>query len=330
MDINEIGKFGLIDRLSAQFRPSLPSTVKGIGDDAAILRYGDANIAVTTATLIEGINFDLTYFPLQHLGYKAAIAGFSNLYAMNATPRQIFVSIAVSAKFSVEALDRLYQGIKLACERHEVDLAGGDTVPSLTGLAITVASIGEAETAKVTYRNTAQKGDLICVSGNLGAAYMGLQILEREKKLFNEDPSIKPKLDDYAYVVGRYLKPEARREIIKFLASNGMTPTSMIDISSGLSPDLLHICKTSGMGCEIHYHKIPIAEETEAAAQEFNLEAVIVALNGGNDYELLFTIPVADYEKLLRNEDISIIGYVKDRDEGCNLMSGNGSKIELR
>ncbi|MDR1172757.1 MAG: thiamine-phosphate kinase, partial [Bacteroidales bacterium] len=310
MDIGKIGEFGLISRLTGDIKPAQPTTVKGIGDDAAILRYGDTALAVTTDTLVEGVNFDLTYVPLQHLGYKAAIVGFSDLYAMNAMPRQLLVSIAVSAKFSVEALELLYQGLKLACERHWVDLVGGDTAPSVTGLMITVTAIGEVDPAKVTYRNKAQKGDLICVSGNLGAAYMGLQVLEREKKLFEEDPTIQPQLDNYGYVVGRQLKPEARRDIVDFFASANLLPTAMIDISDGLSSELLHICTASGAGCKIHHHKIPIADETVAIAEELFLEPLIVALNGGDDYELLFTIPVTDYDKVVGNEDISIIGYV--------------------
>ena len=325
MDISELGEFGLIGRLTADIKPAQPSTLKGIGDDAAILLYGNTAIAVTTDTLIEGINFDLTYAPLQHLGYKAAIIGFSDLYAMNAMPRQLFVSIAVSAKFSVEALERLYQGIKLACKRHHVDLAGGDTAPSVTGLVITVTATGEVAPEKVTYRNTAQKGDLICLSGNLGAAYTGLQILEREKKLFDEDPTIQPQLEKYGYVVGRQLKPEARRDIVEFFASSGIKPTSMIDISDGLQPDLLHICADSGTGCEIHHHKIPIAEETEVVAEELSLEPIVVALTGGEDYELLFTVPVADYDKLTGNENISIIGYITEPEKGCKLMSDSGA-----
>jgi len=330
MDINELGKFGLIDRLTSDIKPSQPSTLKGIGDDAAILCYGNTAIAVTTDTLMEGVNFDLMYAPLQHLGYKAAIVCFSNLYAMNAVPRQLLVSIAVSSKFSVEALERLYQGIKLACERHRVDLVGGDTAPSVTGLAITVTAIGETDPEKITYRNTAQKGDLICVSGNLGAAYMGLQILEREKRLFNEDPTVQPQLDNYSYVVGRHLKPEARSDIVAFFESAGLKPTSMIDISDGLSSDLLHICAASGVGCEIHHHKIPIADETVATAEELYLEPIIAALNGGDDYELLFTIPVADYNKVVGNENIFIIGYVTDMKDGCNLVTESGSRIEIK
>ena len=330
MDIGKLGEFGLINRLTGDIKPVQPSTIKGIGDDAAILRYGDAVLAVTTDMMVEGIDFDLTYVPLQHLGYKAAIVGFSDLYAMNVAPRQLLVSIAVSAKFSVEALERLYQGLRLACGRHQVDLVGGDTTPSVTGLAITVTAIGEADPATITYRNTAQKGDLICVSGDLGAAYMGLQALEREKKLFGEDPTLQPQLEKYTYVVGRQLKPEIRRDIIDFFKSSGLLPTSMIDISDGLSSDLLHICTSSGVGCEIHHHKIPIAEETEAAAEEFFLDPLITALNGGDDYELLFTIPVSDYDKVLRNSNISIIGYITDQKEGCHLVTGDGTKIEIR
>ena len=327
MDISEIGKHGLISRLTTDIKPSQPSTLMGIGDDAAILHYGDTALAVTTNTLTEGVNFDLTYVPLQHLGYKAAIVAFSNLYAMNATPRQLLVSIAVSSKFTVEAMEQFYQGIKLACERHQVDLVGGDTTSTLTGLAITNTAIGEVDPAKVTYRHTAQKGDLICVSGDLGAAYMGLQVLEREKKLFDEDPTIQPQLDDYAYVVGRQLKPEARRDMIDFFASAGLLPTSMINVSDGLSSALLRICTASGVGCEIHHHKIPIADETVATAGDLFLEPLIMALNGGDDYEILFTIPVTDYNKVAGNGDISIIGYVTEKDKGCYLVTENGTRI---
>ena len=330
MDIRKLGEFGLINHLTGNIKLSQPSTLKGIGDDAAILRYGGATLAVTTDMLVEGINFDLTYVPLQHLGYKAAIAGFSDLYAMNATPRQLLVSIAVSAKFSVEALELLYKGLTLACERHRVDLVGGDTAPSVTGLVITVTAIGEVDPEKITYRHTAQKGDLVCMSGDLGAAYMGLQVLEREKKLFEENPTLQPQLDDYGYVVGRQLKPEARQDIVNFMAYVNLLPTSMIDISDGLSSDLLHICTASGVGCEIHHHKIPIVDETATVAEEFFMEPLIAALNGGDDFELLFTIPVTDYDKVVGNENISIIGYVTGKEDGCQLMTGNGEKIEIR
>ena len=329
MDISEIGKNGLISRLTADIKPAQPSTLKGVGDDAAILCYGDTAQAVTTCALLENIHFDLTYFPLQHLGYKAAMVAFSNLYAMNALPRQLLISIAVSSKFSVDALEQLYKGIKHACERHQVDIAGGDTTLSVTGLAITVTAIGEAEKEKVICRHTAQKGDLICVSGDLGAAYMGLQILEREKKLFEDDPTTQPQLANYAYVVGRWLKPEARKDIVNFFASANLPPTSMIDISDGLSPELLRICAASGVGCEIYHHKIPIADETVAVAEEFSLEPLITVLNGGFDYELLFTIPVTDYDKAAGNGDISIIGYITGKDEGCYLATESGERIKI-
>ena len=330
MDISKLGEFGLIRRLTKDFKPAQPSTLKGIGDDAAILRFGDAVLAVTTDMLVEGIDFDLTYVPLQHLGYKAAVVAFSDLYAMNVVPSQLLVSIAVSAKFSVEALEQLYKGLKLACERHHVDLVGGDTTPSVTGLVINVTGIGEAKPEKITYRHTAKKGDLICVSGNLGAAYMGLQVLEREKKLFQDDPDIQPQLDNYSYVVGRQLKPEARRDMLEFFASTGLQPNAMIDISDGLSSELLHICTASGAGCEIHCHKIPIADETATVAEEFHLEPLITALNGGSDFELLFTIPAKNYEKLLGNRDISIIGYVTDHEEGYCLVTESGTKMEIK
>ncbi len=328
--LSTLGEFGLIKHLTKDIRPAQPSTVKGIGDDAAVLRYGNATLVVTTDILTEGINFDLTYTPLQHLGYKAAVAGFSDLYAMNAVPRQLLVAVAVSAKFSVEALELFYQGLQHACERHGADLVGGDTSPSVTGLTVTVTAVGEADTKKIAYRDTAKKGDLICVSGDLGAAYMGLQVLEREKKIFEEDRSIQPRLDDYEYVVGRQLRPEARKDIIDFLAEKSIVPTAMIDISDGLSSELLHICSASKLGCEVHHHKIPIAEKTIAAAEEFYLEPLIVALNGGDDYELLFTVPTSDYEKIVGNPDISIIGYMTDPQEGCCLVTESGSRIDIR
>ncbi len=328
--LSSLGEFGLIKHLTKDTKLSQPSTLKGIGDDAAILHYGSIALAVTSDMLVEGINFDLTYVPMQHLGYKTVVTGLSDLYAMNAVPRQILISIAVSSKFSVEALDLFYQGIHLACERYQVDLVGGDTTSSVTGFAIHITAIGEVELNRVTYRNTAKKGDLICVSGNLGAAYMGLQILEREKKLFEEDPSIQPQLENYEYIVRRQLKPEARKDIVDFFTSIQLLPTSMIDISDGLSSELLHICSSSQVGCEIYHHKIPIAEETVAAAEECYMEPLIVALNGGEDYELLFTAAAADYDKLIGNPDISIIGYVTEQQDGCYLVTENGTRIAIQ
>jgi thiamine-monophosphate kinase len=328
--LSSLGEFGLIRHLTKDIVTEQPSTVSGIGDDAAVLRYGNTNLVVTADTLIEGINFDLTYAPLQHVGYKAAIAGFSDIYAMNAVPRQMLVSIAVSAKFSVEALEQFYQGLQLACQRYHVDLVGGDTASSITGFAVNVTAIGEVNINQTTYRNTAKKGDLICVSGNLGAAYMGLQVLEREKKLFEEDFSMQPQLKGYEYVVGRQLKPEARKDIVAFFASAGLVPTAMIDISDGLSSELLHICSGSNVGCEIYHHKIPIAGETAEAAEEFRIEPLIVALNGGEDYELLFTVDVADYNKVIDNQDISIIGYAVDQQKGCCIVAEDGTRIAIQ
>ena len=325
-----MGEFGLISHLTKDIRPNRETTLKGIGDDAAILGYGGDLIAVSTDILMEGINFDLTYTPLQHLGYKAAVAGFSNIYAMNAQPQQLLVSVAVSAKFSVQALEQLYHGLKLACEHHQADLVGGDTNSSLTGLAINITTVGTVQKEKITYRNTAKTGDLICVTGNLGASYMGLQVLEREKKLYEENPDIQPQLNDYEYVVGRYLKPEARKDIVGFFASTGLVPTSMIDVSDGLSSELLHICTGSKAGCNIHHHKIPVADETADVAEEFYMEPLIAALNGGDDFELLFTVGVDDYDKVLKHPDISIIGHIVDQEEGCHLISEDGTKIAIQ
>jgi thiamine-monophosphate kinase len=327
--LSTLGEFGLIRHLTQDIKSSQASTIKGIGDDAAILRFGDATLAITTDTLAEGINFDLTYMPMQHLGYKAVVVAISDLYAMNAVPRQLLVSIAVSAKFSIEALELFYHGLQHACERYQVDLVGGDTSSSITGFYINLTAVGEVAPEKITYRNTAKKGDLICVSGDLGAAYLGLQILEREKSIFG-DTSTQPKLDDYAYVVGRQLKPQARQDIVNFFAVAGIVPTAMIDVSDGLSSDLLQICSASNIGCEIHHHKIPIAEETEKAAEEFYMDPLVAALNGGDDYELLFTVSVSEYEKIVGCQDISIIGYVVEKENGCHLVDQHGNKIEIQ
>ncbi|MDR0713061.1 MAG: thiamine-phosphate kinase [Bacteroidales bacterium] len=328
--ISALGKFGLISHLTGDIRPQRSSTVRGIGDDAAILRFGNTTLAVTADTLAEGIHFDLSYTPMQHLGYKAAVHAFSDLYAMNVAPCQLLVSVAVSAKFSVESMELFYQGLKHACEYYEADLVGGDTSPSVTGMYINVTAVGEAIPERITYRNTAQTGDLICVSGDLGAAYMGLQILEREKKLFEEDAGIRPKLEGYEHVIGKYLRPEARKDIFRFLASSGLTPTAMIDVSDGLSSDLLQICSASKTGCKIHHHKIPVADQTAQTAGEFYMEPLIAALNGGDDYELLFTIPVNEYDKLIGHPEISVIGYITPPEEGCFLTPEHGDKIEIK
>ena len=327
--LSELGEFGLINHLTSNITHFHKSTVKGIGDDAAVLDYGDKYLVMTTDMLMEGIHFDLIYSPMKHLGYKAATVNFSDVYAMNAVPRQLVVSLAVSQKFSVEALDEFYAGLRLACEKHEVDLVGGDTSASLTGLAISITVLGETDRKKVTYRSTANENDLICVTGDLGAAYMGLQILERERNIFEEVKGVQPKLDDYAYVLERQLKPEARKDIIKFFEDSNIIPTSMIDISDGLSSELRHICTSSDTGCSIYQQKIPIHEETIRAAAEFHMEPLICALNGGEDYELLFTVPLDQYDIMFKRSDISIIGHITHKSSGCNMITELNQEIPL-
>jgi thiamine-monophosphate kinase len=327
--ISELGEFGLIDRLTANLPTYHKSTIKGIGDDAAVLDYGDKYLVMTTDILMEGIHFDLLYSPLKHLGYKAAVVNFSDVYAMNAQPRQLVVSLAVSGKFSVEALDELYGGLRLACEKYNVDLVGGDTSSSLTGLTISITVLGEVAKEKVAYRSTAKENDLICVSGDLGAAYLGLQVLERENKLFEGGRGVKPKLDGYEYVLERQIKPEARKEIIAYFEKNNIQPTSMIDISDGLSSELLHICKQSNTGCSVYQQKIPFNDQTRKVASEFNMEPLICALNGGEDYELLFTVPLAQYDLMLGRSDISIIGHITHQSAGCNLITDLDQQIPL-
>lgn len=327
--LSALGEFGLIERLTSGIKPRHNSTIKGVGDDAAVMGYGDSLQVMTTDMLMEGIHFDLVYTPMKHLGYKAAVVNFSDVYAMNAEPRQLVVSLAISKKFSVEAMDEFYSGLRLACEKYNVDLVGGDTSTSLTGLAICITIIGETTKEKVTYRSTAKETDLICVTGDLGAAYLGLQILEREKKLFSETKGSQPKLDDYDYVLQRQLKPEARKDIIDFFNSSNIVPTSMIDISDGLSSELLHICTQSGTGCNVYMHKIPLADQTIDVAKELNIEPTICALNGGEDYELLFTLPLKGYDIILSRTDVSIIGHITNKSEGCNLVNELNQQIPL-
>ncbi|MCK5822950.1 MAG: thiamine-phosphate kinase, partial [Bacteroidales bacterium] len=288
--ISELGEFGLINHLTKDIEIKNKSTLKGIGDDAAVLDYQNKKIVVTTDLLVEGIHFDLTYTPLKHLGYKAAVVNFSDVYAMNAQPKQITLAIALSSKFSLKAVEELYSGIRLACENYDVDFVGGDTSSSLTGLTLSITAIGECENDNVVYRDTAKLNDIVCVSGDLGGAYMGLQLLEREKQVFKTDPNFKPELNKYDYILERQLKPEARRDIIKLLKENNICPTSMIDISDGLSSEVLHICKDSKVGCSIYEEKIPINQQTKDMAHELNINPVVCALNGGEDYELLFTV----------------------------------------
>ncbi len=331
-EIATLGEFGLIDHLTEGIKPMHPSTLKGIGDDAAVLSYPtDKQVLVTTDLLLEGVHFDLVYTPLKHLGYKAAVVNFSDIYAMNGTPKQITVSLGVSKRFSVEDMEQLYAGIRLACEDYEVDIVGGDTTSSLTGLTISITCIGEADKDKVVYRNGAQETDLICVSGNLGAAYMGLQLLEREKKvLAGTDKDVQPDFAGREYILERQLKPEARKDIIEKLADAGIQPTSMMDISDGLSSELMHICKQSNKGCRVYEEHLPIDYQTAAMAEEFNMNLTTCALNGGEDYELLFTVPLSYHEKIQEISDIRLIGHITKPELGCALITRDGQEFELK
>ncbi len=320
-EIGALGEFGLIKVLTAGFKNNQERTVKGIGDDAAVLRFADTCAVVTTDLLVEGIHFDLMYVPLKHLGYKAVVVNLSDVYAMNAEPRQITVSMAISSRFSVEALEEIYAGIKHACDVYGVDLIGGDTTSSTSGLVISITAIGEAKEEEIVYRNGAKPGDVICVSGDLGAAYLGLQLMEREKQIFLETPDVQPTLDDQKYLVGRQLKPEARHDVIKVLRENGIKPTSMIDVSDGLSSDLLHICDNSGVGAKIYEDSIPISEDAYHLAIKFGLDPVTCALSGGEDYELLFTLSPEDSKKLSNQWDVSTLGYITQETEGVKLIS---------
>ena len=331
-EIATLGEFGLIDHLTEGIKPMHASTLKGIGDDAAVLSYPiDKQVLVTTDLLLEGVHFDLVYTPLKHLGYKAAVVNFSDIYAMNGTPKQITVSLGVSKRFSVEDMEQLYAGIRLACENYNVDIVGGDTTSSLTGLTISITCIGEADKDKVVYRNGAQETDLICVSGNLGAAYMGLQLLEREKKvLTGTDKDVQPDFAGREYILERQLKPEARKDIIEKLTEAGIQPTSMMDISDGLSSELMHICKQSNKGCRVYEEHLPIDYQTAAMAEEFNMNLTTCALNGGEDYELLFTVPLACHEKVKEISDIRLIGHITKPELGCALVTRDGQEFELK
>lgn len=328
--IAELGEFGLIDHLTKSIKIANPSTKIGIGDDAAVLQFGSDDVVISTDLLVEGIHFDLMYCPLKHLGYKAISVNLSDIYAMNAKPTQVTVSIAVSSKFSVPALEKLYEGMLLACERHGVDLVGGDTTSSLTGLAISISALGTVAQGQSVLRSGAKENDLICVSGDLGASYAGLQLLEREKRIYAQTKGAQPKLEGYDYVLERQLKPEARKDIYNSLIEANITPTAMIDVSDGLSSELLHMCKASDTGCRIYQEKVPINEETKEAASEFKLEPIMCALNGGEDYELLFTVDMDDYSKIVTVADISIIGNITKKDEGCNIMTTGGHFVELK
>lgn len=327
--IETLGEFGLIKHLTKDIESLNESTVYGIGDDAAILDHGEKESLVTSDLLVEGIHFNLIYTPLQHLGYKSIVVNLSDIYAMNGKPEQVVVSIAVSSKFTVEALDQLYDGMKEACKQHNVDLVGGDTTSSLTGLVISVTAIGSVEKGKAVKRNSAKETDLVCVSGDLGGAYLGLQILEREKEIFVNDPKIQPKLEKYEYVLKRQLKPEARKDIVSLLADHDVNPSAMIDISDGLSSEILHICDQSGLGCRLYQEKIPIRYESRITAEEMHLDAMIAAMNGGEDYELLFTVPVSEHEKLTIIPGVSIIGHMTGKETGAFLVPENGQEVQI-
>ncbi|MCG8410189.1 MAG: thiamine-phosphate kinase [Bacteroidales bacterium] len=329
-NISELGEFGLIDHITKNVKINHKNTIKGIGDDAAVIDYGNVCSVVTTDLLVEGIHFNLIYTPLKHLGYKSVVVNLSDIYAMNATPKQITVSIAISAKFTVEHIEQIYEGINLACQHYNVDLVGGDTSSSLTGLSISITAIGESKKEDIVYRNTAKKNDILCVTGNLGAAYMGLQLLEREKEIFKANPGTQPSLEGYDYILQRQLKPEAREDIISLFDEIGIKPTSMIDISDGLSSEIMHICKKSDVGCKIFQDKIPIDLNTEKMGKEFNIEPLIAALNGGEDYELLFTIDINDLEKIKDYKMIHPIGHIADKEHGAVMITNSGQSIELQ
>ncbi|HYE56353.1 MAG TPA: thiamine-phosphate kinase [Chitinophagaceae bacterium] len=324
-EIASLGEFGLIDHLTRNIEIQHASTILGVGDDAAVIDHFGKQTVVTTDLLVEGIHFDLMYTPLKHLGYKSVIVNLSDVYAMNATPTHITVSIAFSNRFSLEALDEFYEGVYTACRNYGVDLVGGDTSSSQKGFIVSITAIGEVTPGKYVQRNTAKKGDLLCCSGDLGGAYLGLLFLEREKKIFLENPQVQPDLEGEDYVIGRLLKPEARRDIIEFFEASNILPTSMMDISDGLSSEILHICQQSAVGCRLYEEKLPINEASRKAAFKFELDPTACALSGGEDYELLFTIPQSEHEKLVLNEQISVIGYMTEPEEGAKVITKGGN-----
>lgn len=328
-EISSLGEFGLIEHLTKNIEFYNASSILGVGDDAAVIDHFGKQTVVSTDMLIEGVHFDLMYTPLKHLGYKSVVVNLSDIYAMNAIPTQITLNIAFSNRFSVEALDEFYEGVYAACSRYNVDLVGGDTCSSQKGFIISVTAIGEVSPGAYVKRNTANKGDLICCSGYLGAAYIGLLFLEREKKIYLENPQIQPDLENEQYVIQRLLKPEARKDIIEFFEKSLIVPTAMMDISDGLSSETLHICKQSNLGCVLYEDKLPIHEDMKKAAFKFEIDPTACALSGGEDYELLFTLPQADYEKLVLNEEISVIGYMTEPEEGATIITKGGNKHKL-
>ena len=328
-EINSLGEFGLIELLTKNIEIQQASTILGVGDDAAVIDHFGRQTVISTDMLVEGIHFDLMYTPLKHLGYKSVVVNLSDIYAMNATPTQITMSIAFSNRFSVDALNEFYEGVYAACEKYGVDLIGGDTSSSQKGFVISVTAIGEVAPDKFVKRSTAEKGDLLCVSGDLGAAYLGLTLLEREKQIYLESPQLQPDLENQTYIIGRQLKPEARRDIIEFLEEQDIRPTAMMDVSDGLSSEILHICKQSNLGVVLYEEKIPIANETKEMALKFSLDPTAAALSGGEDYELLFTMKQADYDKIVLSEQISVIGYMTDISEGAHILTKGGNKFKL-
>lgn len=329
-ELESLGEFGLIDLLTSHIKTHHTSTIKGVGDDAAVLNHENKRTVVSTDLLLEGVHFDLSYFPLKHLGYKAIVVNLSDIYAMNATPKQVTVSIGLSSKFSLEAVEDLYAGMLLACNRYEVDLVGGDTSSSKQGLVISVTAIGEANENDIVYRDGAKVNDLLCVSGDLGGAYTGFQLLEREKRVFLSNPEIQPDLEGKDYIVERQLKPEAKKDIIQLLKDIDVKPTSMIDISDGLASEIMHLCSKSKVGMSLYEEKIPIDPQTYEMAREFDLDPTLTALSGGEDYELLFTVSQADFDKVKSQPDITIIGYVTEASEGINMISKSGNKHTLK
>ena len=326
----ELGEFGLIQHITKYFAITNASTLKGVGDDAAVLDTSDKQTLLTTDLLIEGIHFDLSYMPLKHLGYKAVMVNLSDIYAMNGIAEQITVSLAVSNRFPLEAIEELYAGIQLACETYKIDLIGGDTTSSTKGMLLSITAIGKAKKEDIVYRNGAKETDLIVVTGDLGAAYLGLQVLEREKQVFKVNPQNKPDLDNYTYLIERQLKPEARKDIPVLFKELNLTPTSMIDISDGLSSELFHICTQSKVGCKIYEDKLPLDPQVIATCEEFELDSTMVALSGGEDYELLFTVPIADFDKIKGNPNFSIIGHITAENQGLNLVTRANQEIELK
>jgi thiamine-monophosphate kinase len=328
--LSELGEFGLIEHLTKHFEISHTSTVKAVGDDAAVLDASEQQTVITTDLLVEGVHFDLSYMPLKHLGYKAVMVNLSDVYAMNASAEQITVSIAVSNRFPLEAIEELYAGIQLACKTYKIDLIGGDTTSSTKGMLISVTAIGKANKEDIVYRNGAKETDLIVVSGDLGAAYLGLQVLEREKQVFQVDPNNQPDLDNYTYLIERQLKPEARKDVSGLLKELEVKPTSMIDISDGLSSEIMHICTQSKVGCKIYEEKFPLDPQVISTSEEFNMDSTMIALSGGEDYELLFTVPIADFDKIKGNPNFSIIGHITEQNQGMNLVTRANQEMVLQ